>query len=81
MTKPCHKCLLGENSDIGKHIQEYVLSIPAEEKVTDTEYQRRLDICKNCSHLLDGMCILCGCYVEVRAAKAKQHCVKSVDVW
>ena len=79
----CRKCLL---SDIDEeaffiNIKQYINSIPAKQKASASEYERRLKICKNCDHLINGMCTLCGCYVEVRAAKLVQHCVESADKW
>ena len=79
--QPCRKCLLSESSDIYSTILDYVKSIPPEQKTTFVEYERRLVICKSCDHLVNGMCILCGCYVEVRAAKTNQHCTKSENIW
>ena len=38
------------------------------------EYERRLSICKECDRLLDGMCTVCGCYVEMRAAVTTNCC-------
>ncbi|MCL1788330.1 MAG: DUF6171 family protein [Defluviitaleaceae bacterium] len=81
--KPCRKCLLSETDQAAffATIQEFIDSIPAEEKTPEDEYQRRLEICKACDHLTSGMCALCGCYVEVRAAKANQQCVQSDKIW
>ena len=81
--KLCKKCLLGESGDddFYKHVRIVIEDIPEEEKTTQDEYTRRLEICKNCESLISGMCVLCGCYVEVRAAKRNQSCVKSRDVW
>ncbi|MFQ7747018.1 MAG: DUF6171 family protein [Eubacteriales bacterium] len=31
--------------------------------------------------LRNGMCALCGCFVEVRAAKKRQHCAQSEKIW
>jgi len=81
--KPCRKCLLSETNEVEffKHVQAYVDNIPPEQKTLPPEYKRRLELCKACNHLINGMCILCGCYVEVRAAKVEQHCVSSSDIW
>jgi len=81
--KPCRKCLLSETDEAAffKHVQEYVDNIPPEQKTSAPEYQRRLELCKTCNYLTHGMCMLCGCYVEVRAAKVNQHCVNSSEIW
>jgi len=77
----CRKCLLEElqGDDLYRSVMEYIASIPLAEKAPEDEYQRRLKFCKACDCLSNGMCSLCGCFVEVRAAKVKQSCVK--DLW
>ena len=42
--------------------------------VSDEEYERRLDICKDCDKLNAGTCMSCGCYVEIRAAAKISKC-------
>jgi hypothetical protein len=81
--KPCRKCLSNELGDTAffEHMREYIKAIPQEQKTSADEYERRLKICKGCENLVSGMCVLCGCYVEVRAAKAAQRCVMSADAW
>ena len=37
-------------------------------------YKLRLEKCKKCDFLISGMCLKCGCYVEVRAALNDKHC-------
>jgi len=77
MTPLCRKCLLVESGDeLYRTILEYVAAIPLNEKTPEEEYITRLEICKACDNLTNGMCILCGCYVELRAAKKIQRCVK-----
>ena len=82
-SKPCRKCLLSEMNETAffETVQQYIDSIPPHEKTPKDEYLRRLVLCKNCEYLTNGMCVLCGCYVEVRAAKAWQHCVNGKGVW
>ena len=53
---------------------EYIARIPADDKAPEEEYERRLSICKECEKLLSGMCRMCGCYVEMRAAIALRDC-------
>ncbi len=41
----------------------------------DGEKQRRLEICSNCAHLdINGVCMMCGCYVQLRALPQSGHC-------
>lgn len=79
----CKKCLLRDLTDDDKFrtIYEYIESLPKEVRATPEVEQYRLTICMECAHLVNGMCALCGCFVEVRAAKAISHCAKSRDIW
>lgn len=52
----------------------YIANLVQEDKVSDKEYEKRLMTCRQCSHLLSGMCRKCGCYVEMRAAMKIRHC-------
>ena len=61
-------------ADTLKAIQEHLANIPDQMKAAEELYQERLALCKECEHLLSGMCLKCGCYVEFRAAFAKQRC-------
>jgi len=75
----CKRCLLSESGqfdELYETLMGHVSAIPADNRVADNEYHRRLDICKNCDNLTDGMCVLCGCYVELRAAIKAKQCVK-----
>ena len=63
--KKCKKCLLleaGENKSYNT-IKEDMKN-----------YKLRLEKCKKCDFLISGMCLKCGCYVEVRAALNDKHC-------
>ena len=41
----------------------------------------RLNICKECDLLINGMCKLCGCFVEIRAAVKKNYCPNKNRYW
>lgn len=71
-TRICKKCLLREMDEAGffQNMYDYIARIPADDKTPEEEYERRLSICKECEKLLSGMCRMCGCYVEMRAAIA-----------
>lgn len=81
--KVCKRCLLNEldDTDYFKSIYEYIDNIPEINKCGNKEYLKRLDICKGCNNLLNGMCKHCGCFVEVRAAKRNQHCPDRNKYW
>lgn len=70
------KCLLREMDEAGffQNMYDYIARIPADDKTPEEEYERRLSICKECEKLLSGMCRMCGCYVEMRAAIALRDC-------
>lgn len=79
----CTRCLLREMiaSDASKQaelemIKKYRDAIKQADRVTDEEYECRLDICRECERLLAGTCGACGCYVELRAAVRMSHCPK-----
>ena len=73
----CKHCLLrdieGEEKEM---IRKYKDAIMAEDRVADAEYERRLDVCMNCDKLSIGTCLVCGCYVELRALGVVAHCPK-----
>jgi len=79
MAKQCRRCLLRESSqgdELYHSVMEYVNTIPIIEKASTEVYGQRLSICQSCDQLTNGMCALCGCFVEVRAAKIAQSCIK-----
>ena len=39
------------------------------------------NLCLHCSHLVDGTCLLCGCYVEARAASRFSRCPDTPPKW
>ena len=74
---PCRRCLLQEFAEgkaLYELIREYIEAIPEEQRADERTYDARLEACKACDWLAGGMCGLCGCYVEVRAARARQCC-------
>lgn len=79
----CKKCLLSE-IDADKYYAtmfEYIDNLPIDIKTEDGEYKRRLGLCKLCDNLVNGMCIKCGCFVEVRAAKRLNYCPSEDKFW
>ena len=83
MKKPC-RCLTGEMPDeaeLAGIIRERIGTIPEEERIPEQEYALRLSVCRECSRLTRGTCALCGCYVEIRAARRKQQCPDVPPRW
>lgn len=80
---PCRKCLIEslDEDDFIRSLKEYIAAYPAEKRVDDDEYRRRLSLCRGCERLENGMCALCGCYVELRALKKGMGCPDTPDRW
>lgn len=79
----CKRCLLSEISDedTKKTVRELIDAMPEDKKADDTLYRQRLDICKSCDELLNGMCGRCGCYVELRALQRVRRCPHENKKW
>ena len=83
MNRPC-RCLIGEmpeQAELAKIIRERIETIPEEERTPEREYAFRLSACRACSRLQRGTCALCGCYVEIRAARKNQRCPEVPARW
>lgn len=71
----CKRCFLQElDGEYFKSVYQYISSLPAEQKTSPETYADRLDICRLCPDLKNGMCAQCGCFAEVRAAKKRLGC-------
>lgn len=84
MTKvQCRKCLLEDmdENDFLRDMRSHIAAYPADKRVDEGEYRRRLTFCKDCDKLMDGMCVLCGCYVELRALKIGMRCADIDKKW
>lgn len=79
----CRKCLLKEMGDAeyARTVEEHIASLPGNIKTPEPEYQNRLAVCRECDRLINGMCALCGCFVELRAAKRVNSCPDSPAKW
>lgn len=60
--------------DVLESITTRIDKLSEKEKADNELYAKRLRECKNCEHLISGVCMKCGCYVEFRAAFKKQNC-------
>ena len=76
MAKECKRCLLRQaaEDDTYRDIQSQLDKVAAEEKAEEELYRQRLDACKSCDHLISGVCMKCGCYLEFRAAFKGMKC-------
>ena len=79
----CKRCLLRELSDTEYFhtVSGYIENIPEELRTPDETYTYRLEQCKNCQYLVNGLCRLCGCFVEIRAATHKSYCPAKSSCW
>ena len=75
--KLCRRCLLEDMPDqaaLAQSVRELVSLLPEHLRAPEEITAARLDLCRACDRLADGMCVLCGCYVQLRAAKKKLGC-------
>jgi len=72
----CKRCLTREMAEREEFqsLRDYIENMDPDIKTAEYLYEKRLAVCKECDMLLQGMCRKCGCYVEMRAAVAKNSC-------
>lgn len=82
-TRICRQCLLRDmpESKRFQSMYDYIARLSKDDKVPDETYEKRLEICRKCEHLMSGMCRKCGCYVEMRAAMKIRSCPDIPDRW
>lgn len=82
-TRICKKCLLRDlpQEETFRTMREYIANLPEEDKVEESVYEERLKTCVQCEKFLAGMCRICGCYVEMRAAMKVRHCPGIPSHW
>lgn len=81
--KPCIKCLVRElgERELLQSLEAYRYSVPPEEQAEEREYHRRLELCKACDWLRQGICGKCGCFVEARAYRSGAVCPHELPRW
>ena len=62
-------------------IRDRIAAMPEDQRADEAVMAARLEVCKACDHLMNGTCALCGCYVELRAAKRVQGCPDVPKRW
>ena len=80
----CRRCLLEDmpsEAALMKNILDLISLLPDEQRASEDERLQRLAVCRACDHLADGTCALCGCFVELRAAKARMRCPAVPAKW
>ncbi|MDD6811182.1 MAG: DUF6171 family protein [Lachnospiraceae bacterium] len=79
----CRKCLTKEMPDSAyyENMYDYIARLDENIKASEEVYQTRLSACKQCDSLLNGMCRVCGCFVELRAAITRNQCPAVSPKW
>lgn len=79
----CPRCGMQalSSNDYQSSLKSYVEQLDDDIKVSPDIYKLRLEACKSCGHLINGMCRLCGCFVEMRAAKKSLRCPCRPERW
>ena len=79
----CRKCLLRDmpGQAYFESLEKYIDRLDSDLKVAADVYERRLGICRDCENLMNGMCRICGCFVELRAVMKKNGCPKVHPAW
>ena len=62
-------------------LSRYIQRMDEELKVDQQIYEKRLNICSTCDRLMNGMCRLCGCFVELRAVQKVRKCPDLPAKW
>ncbi|MCR5223384.1 MAG: DUF6171 family protein [Lachnospiraceae bacterium] len=73
----CYRCLIRDliqGEDYEKRIGQYLKVLDEKDRADASLYEQRLETCRSCNRLLDGTCLSCGCYVEIRAAGKTAAC-------
>ena len=75
-TKYCRKCLTRDMDLDGyfDNLHQYIQNLGEDIKSAPDLYENRLNRCKECDRLNEGICNACGCFVELRAVIAKKSC-------
>lgn len=64
-----------------ENMRIYLKGIDEERKVDDDLYHQRLKQCELCDNLNEGICRICGCFVEYRAAMKIKKCPAIHPKW
>lgn len=84
MNRMCRRCLLQDMPDeaaLLQSVRELIDLLEPRARAPQEAVRRRLQACAACAHLNAGTCALCGCYVELRAAKARMSCPDMPPRW
>lgn len=81
--RKCRRCLLKDIApeEYLEHMRIYLAGLEGEVKSDERLYQERLAHCEACDFLKDGICRICGCFVEYRAAIKDHYCPHVKPKW
>ena len=81
--KPCRRCLLEDMdaSSVKEAVEAAVRALKNSDRAEESVRRQRLEICRTCEHLSEGTCLLCGCYVELRACLRRGRCPDVPGRW
>lgn len=78
----CIRCLQEALAiDYHGRIASYLEHIDADVKCNQELYRIRLAACNACGNHISGICRICGCFVEMRAAVATRTCPDIKPKW
>ncbi len=72
----CKKCFLKDYApeEYLNNMRAYLHGLDDGIRTEEDTYQQRLSLCGECDKLNEGICRLCGCFVEYRAAIRSKKC-------
>jgi len=79
----CKKCLLKDFApeEYLNNMRAYINGLDDEIKAVQEIYLERLSHCETCDKLNEGICRICGCFVEYRAAIKLKQCPDIHPKW
>lgn len=79
----CKKCLLADFApeEYIESMRVYINGLDETIRTEDSAYRERLSVCTECDKLHEGLCRICGCFVEYRAAIREKHCPDTRPRW
>ncbi len=79
----CKRCLLQDIApeEYLEHMKIYLNGLNEDTKAEEPLYLERLSRCRECENLREGICRICGCFVEFRAAVKSKACPAIHPLW
>lgn len=79
----CKRCSMEELlsfEEIKAKIPDFLATVDEDLRVSDEEYEARLNCCFECEGLVFGVtCKYCGCFVQMRAFNRLRHCPSPIN--